>query len=117
LTASKAKGTRFESDIVGYLRSLGPYEVERLTMGGAGNDQGDIIVTEGGKGHCLIEAKDTTRISLPDWWRQATVERENYCKPRGLNPADVLACVVHKRRQAAIGDAWVTLPLKEFFQV
>lgn len=112
---NKAKGTTFETDVVKYLRALGPYEVDRLTLNGS-EDQGDIIVKENGEGHCLIEAKATSRICLPEWWRQATVERDNYAKARGISPDAILPVVVHKRRQASVGDAWVTLSLKEFFQ-
>lgn len=110
---SKARGTAWEKSIIDYLRSLGGYEVDRLTLNGK-DDQGDIIVREDG-GLCLIEAKATSRISLPDWWRQATTERDNYAKARGISPDEILPVIVHKRRQASVADGWVTLSLKEFF--
>jgi hypothetical protein len=43
---------------------------------------------------------------LPQFWREAEVEAENYAKARGLKEVPYKFVVV-KRRQAGIDKAWV----------
>lgn len=114
MTRSKQLGTKFESDVVTYLRSLGGLDVERLTLSGQ-NDVGDIVVKESGL-ITIIEAKATQRLDLAGWWKQATTEVSNYELSRKLEPGSVMPIVVHKRRNASIADAWVTMTLSEFFK-
>lgn len=113
MTRSKATGTRFESDVVTYLRNLGGLDVERLTLSGSA-DVGDIVVKERGL-ITIIEAKATQRLDLAGWWKQATTEARNYELSRKLEPGTAYPIIVHKRRNASIADAWVTLSLSEFF--
>lgn len=112
MSASKARGTAFESALTAYLRSLS-LDAERIGLSG-NLDCGDIVVKDRGT-ITVIEAKNTTRLDLAGWWKQAEVERQNYANKRGLDPGKVMAVVAHKRRNAGIADSWITLPASEFF--
>lgn len=58
----------------------------------------------------MVEAKNTTRMALPQWWREALVQADNY---------DALhAIVVHKRHGVTDpGLQWVTLSLNQFLEL
>jgi hypothetical protein len=85
MSASKRKGTSWESAIVGYLIEQGWPHAERRALAGA-LDKGDIT---GLPGVC-IEAKSAARHELAQWWEEAKAERRN------ANAAT--ACVWFKRR-------------------
>jgi hypothetical protein len=72
MTASKQRGTRWESAIVAYLIDRGWTQTERRTLSGA-RDRGDIAGIPG----VVIEAKDQKRMSLAEWLDEATVETAN----------------------------------------
>lgn len=69
MSASKAKGTRWESAIVFFLHLAGWSQAERRTLNGA-KDKGDISGIPG----VVIEAKNQNRLSLAEWVDEA--ERE-----------------------------------------
>lgn len=69
---SKARGTRWESDIVTYLAAHGFPHVERRTLSGA-KDRGDIAGIPG----VVIEAKSQNRHSFAEWLDEARAETEN----------------------------------------
>lgn len=77
---------------------------ERLVKAGA-NDEGDLVATVAGKSY-ILELKNRKTISLPEFWREACVEAENYAKARGLEQVPP-AYIILKRRNASIEDAWV----------
>jgi hypothetical protein len=54
-------------------------------------------------------------MDLPGFWREATVEAENYAKARGLTAVPP-AYVIVKRRQASIEDAWVIQTLEKWIE-
>jgi Holliday junction resolvase len=97
------KGAQFETDVMRWLRKMGAV-AERLVKAGA-NDEGDLVATVSGKSY-ILELKNRKTISLPQFWREATVEAENYAKARGLE-ATPPAYIILKRRNAGIEDAWV----------
>ena len=97
------KGAQFETDVMRWLRKMGAV-AERLVKAGA-NDEGDLVATISGKSY-ILELKNRKTISLPEFWREATVEAENYAKARGLE-ATPPAYIILKRRNAGIEDAWV----------
>ena len=97
------KGAQFETDVMKWLRKMGAV-AERLVKAGA-NDEGDLVATVSGKSY-ILELKNRKTISLPEFWREATVEAENYAKARGLE-ATPPAYIILKRRNAGIEDAWV----------
>jgi hypothetical protein len=102
---SKAKGTAFESSIVGYLRDTGwPYAERRALHGGA--DEGDVTGIPG----VVVECKAGARSDLSGWLRELAVEV-------GHAKADIGVLVVKRKgvadpaRQYAVMEfgAWCEL--------
>lgn len=107
MSKQKAKGTAFESMVTEYLsRVLDAPEIERRTVGGT-KDRGDIAgIFFRGK-RVVLECKNTVRPELPQWLREAEVERVNDGAEYGF--------VVHKRRgcgAAQAGETYVTCTLE-----
>jgi hypothetical protein len=104
------KGAQFETDVMRWLRSAGAF-CEKLALAGKA-DEGDLVAIIGGKQY-ILELKNRKTISLPEFWREAEVEAENYAKARGL--AEVpLHYVILKRRSAGIEKAWVIQDLQQW---
>jgi hypothetical protein len=95
-----------------WLRKMGAV-AERLVKAGA-NDEGDLVATVAGKSY-ILELKNRKTISLPEFWREATVEAENYAKARGLETAPP-AYIILKRRNAGIEQAWVIQDLEQWLK-
>jgi hypothetical protein len=72
MSASKRKGTGWESAVVNYLRDHGVPHAERRTSNGA-HDRGDIA----GIPQVIIEAKNCARIELAAWLDEARREQGN----------------------------------------
>ncbi len=72
MSASKQKGTAWETRVVQYLRECGWPHAERRALSGA-QDKGDLLGIPG----LVIEAKCAVRHSLAEWLDEATVERDN----------------------------------------
>lgn len=72
MSASKRKGTAWESAIVDYLRANGVPHAERRALGGA-KDRGDIAGMPG----VVVEAKSAARVELAAWLEEAKAERDN----------------------------------------
>ena len=72
MTASKAKGTAWESAIVDFLREHGALHAERRALGGT-NDRGDIAGIPG----VVIEAKCAAKLEFGSWLAEAEAERIN----------------------------------------
>ncbi|MDH6625777.1 glycosylphosphatidylinositol transamidase (GPIT) subunit GPI8 [Streptomyces sp. LBL] len=91
---SKAKGTAWESDIVGYLREHHNSGVHRNVQTGA-RDIGDVA------GYYLhaLEAKAEKTITLADYIAQANREAVHAGQPFG--------CAVVKRRMKGVADGYV----------
>lgn len=104
------KGAQFETDVMRWLRSAGAL-CERLVKAGK-NDEGDLVAIIGGKQY-ILELKNRKTISLPEFWREAEVEAENYAKARGLTEVP-LHYVILKRRNAGIEKAWVIQDLEQW---
>ena len=107
---NKAKGSKFETDVMKYLRKLGHF-AERLAKAGS-NDEGDIVTIIAGQTY-ILECKNRKSINLPQFWDEAQTEAANYAKARGM-VATPPAFVIVKRRNASIADAWVIQPLSEW---
>jgi len=90
MNRNKQKGTRFESDIVGWLQwRFGTRDIERRALNGA-RDTGDIAGLKAHGQRLVIEAKNHSRHEIARWVDEAEVERGN---------DDALAAaVVFKRR-------------------
>lgn len=104
------KGAQFETDVMRWLRSAGAL-CERLVKAGK-NDEGDLVAIISGKQY-ILELKNRKTISLPEFWREAEVEAENYAKARGLTEVP-LHYVILKRRNAGIEKAWVVQDLEQW---
>ena len=109
---NKAKGAAFEIDVMKWFRSLGVL-AERLRLAGK-DDEGDLVVVVSGQTY-VLELKNTARLDLPEFWRQAEVEALNYAKARGLGEVP-LHYVVVKRRNAGIEKAWVIESLDQWLK-
>ena len=106
------KGSLWETTVLKYLRDKGLL-AERLAKAGA-SDEGDLVCFVSGKPY-VLELKNTQRMDLPKFWREATTEATNYAKARGLDEAPP-AYVIVKRRNAAAGDGWVVQTLDQWVQ-
>jgi Holliday junction resolvase len=109
---NKAKGAAFEIDVMKWFRSLGVL-AERLRLAGK-DDEGDLVVVVSGSTY-ILELKNTARLDLPEFWRQAEVEALNYAKARGIGEVP-LHYVVVKRRNAGIEKAWVVQDLEQWLK-
>lgn len=97
MTASKRKGTTWESAIVDYLRANGVPHAERRAPNGA-RDRGDIAGLPG----VVLEAKAAAKLELGAWLAEAEAERVN-------DGADVAAVWVKRRGRAGAGDGLVVI--------
>ena len=109
---NKAKGAAFEIDVMKWFRSVGVI-ADRLRLAGK-DDEGDLVCVVSGKTY-ILELKNTARINLPEFWRQAQVEALNYAKARGIGEVP-LSYVVVKRRNAGIEKAWVVQDLTQWLK-
>lgn len=92
--SARAAGTRTETLVARYLAAaLGDDRIERRARSG-GKDRGDITGLRCPAGRVVVEVKDTSRLDIAGWLREAEVERANDDATIGL--------VVAKRR--GIGD-------------
>lgn len=97
MSAQKAKGTKWESRIVDYLRANGYPHAERRTLNGTA-DRGDINAAPG----LVIEAKNQARHSFAEWLDEANAEAFNA-------RADVGLVWAHRRGKASAGDGFVVM--------
>jgi len=106
--SAKKAGSSFERDIADYLKAeLGDENIDRRVKNGA-KDRGDIagVKTLRG-GRVVIECKNVSRDNLPQWIREAEVERGNDDAAIGV--------VVHKKHGSAKpGEQYVTMTLDTF---
>ena len=109
---NKSKGAAFEIDVMKWFRSLGVL-AERLRLAGK-DDEGDLVVVVSGQTY-VLELKNTARLDLPEFWRQAEVEALNYAKARGIGEVP-LHYVVVKRRNAGIDKAWIVQPIDQWLK-
>lgn len=100
VSRERAKGTRFESDVVDVLRAWFPW-VERRAPSGA-RDRGDIAGVPG----FALECKNAARMELAAWVDEALTEAEHAGSTYGA--------VVHKRRGKPAERAYVTMELRGF---
>jgi hypothetical protein len=109
---NKQKGSKFETDVMKYLRKLGHF-AERLAKAGSA-DEGDIVTIIAGQTY-ILECKNRKSVNLPQFWAEAQTEAANYAKARGL-PVNPPAFVIVKRRNASIEDAWVVQSLEKWIE-
>jgi Holliday junction resolvase len=110
-SASKAKGSSFEREVVTYLREHGFPYAER-GVAGATDDIGDIIGTPG----VVWECKNQKRMDLAGWVDELNVEIANQLARYGQS--SLAGAVIHKRRGTTDpGNYYATLPLSLFVKL
>jgi hypothetical protein len=80
VSVGKAKGTRFESAIVAFLRDHGWTHADRVPLSGS-RDRGDVTL---GPGSPVIESKNQNRHSLAEWLDEAEQEAAHADAPFGV---------------------------------
>lgn len=99
MSANKARGTRAESAVVAYLRSLWWPHAERRVLNGS-QDKGDVNLGNGLA--VVVEVKDHARMALAEWVDETAQETENANADIGV--------VWHKRRgYGSPGEWYVTM--------
>lgn len=118
---NKAKGSKWESDLVNHLREKFPAysdSIHRTRLAGA-NDQGDVLATlpfNGQKRHIIIEAKNVAKFDLSTFIGEVTDEVENWV--HAVNPTSpVTGVVVIKRKNRSVGQAYVVQTLDSFLEM
>ena len=99
MNVNKAKGTRFESAVRDYFNSSGQ-SAHRIAQAGA--DVGDIHLN----GTWALQCKDVAQQRYKEWVDDVDDQR----LAAGLH----FGAVVHKRRNAPVGDALVVMSLDQF---
>lgn len=102
MSASKKKGSAWESAICLYLAGNGFPHVERRVLTGS-LDRGDIAGIPG----VVIEAKNCKTVTLGAWIDEAAVEAVN-------DRADFAAVWHHRRGKASPADGFVTMTGETF---
>ena len=98
MTSSQArKGSRYERDVVAYLRMNGHQNVERSNGAGRPDDRGDIDGLPG----WVLEPKIHKTLALVGWRGNVEVKRVNAHQP--------FAAVVAKRRGKSADESYVIL--------
>lgn len=105
MSASKRKGTNWESAIVDYLKENGVPHAERRALNGA-KDRGDIAGVPG----VVIEAKSAARIELAGWLDETETERRN-------DRASVGAAWIKRRGKASPGRGYVVMTGERFLRL
>lgn len=98
MSANKARGTRWESAIVEFLRASGFPWADRVPLSGA-KDRGDVTI---GPGSPAIEAKSQARHSLAEWLTEAQAEAVNAGAPFGV-------AWIKRRGKGSAGDGYVVM--------
>lgn len=111
--SAKKAGTAFETLVAEYLAmKLADIRIERRAKTGA-KDRGDIagVLTVAG-GAVVIEVKNHSRDNLPQWIKEAEIERRNDDEVTGRTVAGVVVHKKHGSNKAA--EQYVTMTLETF---
>jgi hypothetical protein len=105
--SAKKAGTSFERAIADCLAEHVDDRIDRAVKRGA-MDPGDIAGLRTVHGQKIaVECKDVNTMALPQWLREAAVERDNIAAIAGV--------VVHKRRGITDPlEQYVTMTMREF---
>jgi hypothetical protein len=101
MSASRSKGTSFETLIVRYLQSRGWTHAERRALYGS-VDKGDIT----GTGPLVWECKNHKTLDLSTWLRQTETERQNADANHGI-------LVVKRRSYGDPADQYAVMRLED----
>ena len=116
-SASKAKGTLFESQLADFFQANG-IDAKRLPRTGA-KDIGDLsfpLRVGMDPVHMVVEAKNRAAMNLPVFLEEAAVESDNYeQKYPAVSAAHGM--VISKRRGKGVGRAYVVFDLTEWINL
>ena len=101
---NKAKGSKFELDVVRYLQEHGFPFVQRAYGAGRQDDRGDILGVPG----FTIECKDHAKHDIPAWLGEAERERQNAGTRFGV--------VIVKRRGKGAAESYVVQTLASWVE-
>ena len=101
MSASRARGTAFETEVVRFLAANGFPHAERLPLCGS-RDRGDIAGVAG----WTLEAKSCRALDLASWSTEAKAEAVNAGTP--------WSAVIAKRRGRGVADSYVIVSLATF---
>ncbi|WP_018296484.1 putative PDDEXK endonuclease [Corynebacterium lubricantis] len=109
-SSAKKAGATFERQIADYLRDELNQPIDRLVKTGA-KDRGDIGPLRDSKNRLIaVECKNTSKMALPQWVREAQAEADNYGAHLGI--------IIHKRHGSADpAQQWVTLTLQDLVKL
>lgn len=105
MSANKDRGSRWEKDIVDYLRSVGFQYAERRLAGSA-KDRGDIAGIPG----VVVEAKSQNRITLSEWMDEAVVEGQR-------DNAWLAVTWVKRKGRGSAADGYVVMTGTQFAEI
>lgn len=115
---SKRKGTQWETDIVNGSRKAG-HRAERIPNTGR-LDESDVYIEirgkDGRRRELIVEAKAERSIRLSAYVEEALAERDNYCKARGLDPAEFEAVAFVKRRNHSWAKGYAVTTIEEYLK-
>ena len=107
--SARAAGTRFERQIADWLAQNLDDRIDRRARTGA-RDRGDLTGIRHRGERVVAELKNTTRMNLAGWIREAHLQAQNDDARVGL--------VIHKRHgNANPADQWVTLTLADLVAI
>jgi Holliday junction resolvase len=101
MSASKRKGTAWETQVVDYLREHGQPYAERRALSGS-SDKGDIAGVPG----VMIECKNEAKVTLGAYADEV--------KAQTAHAGASIGVAVVKRRSRGPGDAYVVMTLEQF---
>lgn len=107
--SAKAAGARFERSIADYLAGVLDDRIDRRVKTGAA-DKGDIGGVRVHGQRLVLECKNTARLDLAGWTREADLE--------AANDGALAGVVVHKRH--GVGDPgrqWVSMTLDDLVAI
>ena len=110
-SANKRKGSLYENQLEQWFIDNG-YDSQRLRLSGK-DDQGDLHTRLNDKTYLVWEAKARKQLNLAEWVREADIEAANHEVKRKV---ESWPAVVHKKRNASIGESYVTIPLATFME-
>lgn len=97
MSASRDKGTKWETALVRYLRDNGAPHAERRALHG-GLDRGDLAGIPG----VVVQAKNAARDRLAEWIEEAEIQRVN-------DGADIGLVWMKRRGKASPADGFVVM--------
>jgi Holliday junction resolvase len=101
MSASRRKGTAWETQVVEFLKCHGFPYAERRALAGV-NDRGDIAGVPG----VMLECKNEKTVTLGAYADEV--------KTQAANAGASIGVAVVKRRNRGPGDAYVVMPLEQF---